>query len=129
LGPVHLASYRARLAEQVLLDRVQQEAAAELRAADPKGEPLVAVCWQRDGSATIGTRTYTGRDGALQLVSVGVAQVLVDSGAAVLRETLTLPAGQRPEVAAELQDIAHELLAAAAELDPTGPVPERQGVL
>jgi len=112
------ATRRARLVEQVLLDHVQEQAIAELRAADPKGDPQVAVCWQRDGNASINGRVVQGRAGELQLVPGGVAQVLVDAGAAVVREPLTLPAWQRPKVAAELWEVAAELQAAALALDP-----------
>ena len=58
------ATRRARLVEQVLLDHVQEQAIAELRAADPKGDPQVAVCWQRDGNASINGRVVQGRAGA-----------------------------------------------------------------
>lgn len=112
------ATTRARLTEQVLLDRVQELSIAEHKRDNPKGEPQVAVCWQRDGNASINGRVVTGRAGELHLVDVGVAQVLVESGAAVLREPLTLPAWQRPDVAAELRAVAAELLQVADRLNP-----------
>jgi hypothetical protein len=112
------ATRRARLAEQILLDRVVEQAIAEHKRADPKGEPQVAVCWQRDGSASINGKPLEGRAGELQLVPGGVAQVLVDAGAALVREPLTLPALQFAEAAAELREAAAELQAAAHQLDP-----------
>ncbi len=114
------ATRRARLVETVLLDGVVEEATAEHKRANPKGEPQVAVCWQRDGSASINGRPLRGRAGELQLVPGGVAQVLVDAGAAVIREPLTLPALQFAEAAAELREAAAELQAAAEQLDPRG---------
>ncbi len=112
------ATRRARLVETVLLDRVVARAVAERRAADPKGDPQVAVCWQRDGAANINGKPLEGRAGELQLVPAGVAQVLVDAGAAVVREPLTLPALQFAEAAAELRATATELQQAADRLDP-----------
>jgi len=112
------ATRRAALGEQVLIDQVAEQATAEQKRADPKGDPHVTICWQQDAAANINGRTFEGRAGELQLVPGGVAQVVVDSGAAVLREPLTLPAWQRPEVARELRSVARELQRAADVLDP-----------
>jgi hypothetical protein len=113
------ATRRARLVERLLLDRVQQDAAAKLREEDPKDPVLVAVTWTCDSpGAFINNRTYSGREGDLHLLEESVADVLVQAGHAQLREPLQLPAAQRPEVAAELRSIAEVLQAAAGELDP-----------
>jgi hypothetical protein len=126
------ATRRARLIEALLLDGIASRAIEERKRADPKGEPQVAVCWQRDGNATINGRVVQGRAGELQLVVGGVAQVLVDSGAAVIREPLTLPPWQRLDVAGELWEVAAELQAAALALAPQPAEPptpaEREGV-
>jgi hypothetical protein len=112
---------RARLVEQTLLDGAVEHAAAELRAADPNGPPVVAVVWVEDGppgGALIGDRAVEGRKGELQLVAGVVAEVLKDAGYVEVREPLTLPAGQRPKVAAELREVAAALVEAADRLDP-----------
>jgi len=125
------ATSRARLVEQVLLDRVQERAIAELRATDPKAEPPAAVVWVKDGppgGALIAGGVYTGRAGELHLVAAAAAAVLKDAGYVETREQLTLPAWQRPEVAAELRETAAELREAADRLDPStqppAPTPE-----
>jgi hypothetical protein len=126
------ATRRARLAEQVLLDRVQARAVAEQKLAEPKGFPVAAVVFTKDTppeGALIADRPYHARAGELRLVDAGHAQVLKDAGYVEVREPLTLPAWQHAEVAGELQDIAHELLAAAELAPDTEPKPERQGVL
>ncbi len=119
------AQRRARLAEQVLMDRAVAQAAAT-HPSDGQTEPLVAVCWQRDGNANIAGRPIEGKAGELQLLPAGHAQVLVDADAAVIREPLTLPPWQRPAVAGELREVAAELQAAADDLDP--PAQQQQGV-
>jgi len=101
------ATRRARLVESLLLDGVVEQAAAERKRADPKAEPPVAVVWTQDGppgGALIGGRPVSGRAGQLQLLASGVAAVLKDSGYIEIREPLTLPAWQRPEIAAECED-------------------------
>jgi len=113
------AQRRARLVEQLLMDAAVAQAAAE-RPSDGLTEPLVAVCWQRDGNANIAGRPIEGKAGELQLLPAGHAQVLVDADAAVIREPLTLPAWQHPKVAAELREVALQLQAAADQLDPQG---------
>jgi hypothetical protein len=114
------ATRLARLVETVLLDRVAEHATAEHKQADPKGPPLATVVWTKDappGGALIAGRPYEGREGELHLVTAGAAQVLVDAGYAQVRESLTVPAWQQPEVAEELRAVAGELQATADELD------------
>jgi hypothetical protein len=115
------ASRRGHLVGQVLLDAAQEQAAAGPRAAQEQAEPHVAVVWVQEGppgGALIGDRRVEGRKGELQLLASGVAEVLRDAGYVEVREPLTLPARQRPEVAAELREVAAELQQAADRLDP-----------
>jgi hypothetical protein len=109
---------RARLVETILLDRVVEQAADEQKHADPKADPMVAAVWTLDGGGTIGDRPWHGKAGQLQLVPGGVADVLKDAGIVEMRESLTLPPWQRPEVAGELRAVAAELQQAADQLDP-----------
>jgi hypothetical protein len=124
------ASRRSRLVEQVLLDAVQERAAAECKRGDPKAAPPAAVVWAQDappGGALIGGRPVSGRVGELHLLDAGAAAVLKDSGYVEVRESLSLPAWRRPEVAGELREVAAELQAAADALDPPAtPQPARQ---
>jgi len=125
------ATRRARLVESLLLDGVVEQAAAERKRADPKAEPPVAVVWTQDGppgGALIGGRPVSGRVGELHLVDAGAAAVLKDAGYVEAREPLSLPAWQKPKIAAELCQVAGELLEAAGRLDPStkpqAPTPE-----
>jgi len=126
-----LVTTRARLVEQVLLDAVAARAIEEQNSADSKAPPAAVVVWVKDGppgGALIGGRPVSGRAGQLQLLASGVAAVLKDSGYIEIREPLTLPAWQRPEIAAELRQVAEELQQAADRLDPStkpqAPTPE-----
>ena len=110
-----LATRRARLTEQVLLDAVAARAIEEQHSADPKAAPPLG--------ALIGGRPVSGRVGELHLLDGGAAAVLTDSGYIEIREPLTLPAWQRPEVAGELRAVAGELQQAADELDPPAEPP------
>lgn len=115
------ASRRARLVEQVLLDRVAERAADEHKRAEPKGLPVATIVLVKDlppGGALIAGRPIHGLAGQLALVDAGHAQVLVDAGYALVRDPLTVPPAQKPEIAAELRSIAEELQAAADEFDP-----------
>lgn len=112
---------QVRLVETVLLDRLQEQAIADQARADPKATPPAAVRWLEDGppgGALIAGRPVSGRKGQFQLIDAGAAQVLQDSGHLEVRQSLQLPAGQRPQVAAELRATARELQRAADTLDP-----------
>jgi len=116
---------RSRLAENVLLAAAVARVAAE-HAGDGRGEPATAVTWSKPsppGGALIAGRTYHGREGQVELLPAGAAQVLADSGYVVAFEALQLPAAQRPEVAAQLRATATELQQAADTLDPPAQPP------
>ncbi len=111
------------LVQQVLLDRATARAAAGL-------DGLAAVVWSRDGTANVNGHLAEGQQGQLALVPAGVAQVLADAGAAVVREPLQLPPWQKPEAAGWLRAAAAELLEAADDLDrrPADPAAQPQDV-
>ena len=125
------ATRRARLIETLLLDGVASRAIEERKRADPKSPPAAVIVWTKDGppgGALIGGRPVSGRLGELHLVDAGAAMVLKDAGYVETREQLTLPAWERPEIAAELRQVAGELFEAADRLDPStkpqAPTPE-----
>jgi hypothetical protein len=120
---VEQATRLGRLAEQVLGDRLVQQATAALQGKGfgPKGRPGTAVQWVRDHpGALIGNELYRGREGQVALVDAGAAKVLSDARYAVIREPLQVHPSDRRKVAAELREAAAQLRAAAAELDLQG---------
>ena len=122
------ATRQARLIEQVLLDAVQERAAAEHKRADRLAEPAAVIVWTADAGGSVAGRSYRARAGELSLLPASHAQVFVDAGYAQVREPLTLPPGERAEVAAELWQVAGEVQAAALALapQPAEPQPARQ---